>query len=113
MQTAEIHARVRGAPLALAAVMKPISDQDLDTISGGAALDPNYPLQLRDRVLQQCGPQLDAYTQARETLAGHPNDARAELDAAAAGRSLALCSTNAGFDPPQQWRYVTSGGGRR
>jgi hypothetical protein len=94
--------------------MQTINDQDLETVSGGAGLDPNLPLQLRDRVLQQCGPQLDAYTHAREQQAQHPNDARAELASAAAGRSLALCSTNAGFDPPSSWRYATtSGGGRR
>jgi hypothetical protein len=92
--------------------MQTINDDDLVHVSGGAALDPNRPLQLRDRVLQQCGPQLDAFTQARQQVAQHPGDARAELNAAAAGRSLALCSTNAGFDPPQSWRYPTSGGGR-
>ena len=92
--------------------MQTISNQDLTTVIGGAGLDPNRPLQLRDRVLQQCGPQLDAYTQARQNVAQHPGDARAELDATATGRSLALCSTNAGFDPPQSWRYPTSGGGR-
>lgn len=92
--------------------MQTISDQDLVLVSGGAGLDPNRPLELRDRVLQQCGPQLDAYTQARQTAAQNPGDARAELDTVAAGRSLALCSTNAGFDPPAAWRYPTTGGGR-
>jgi bacteriocin-like protein len=92
--------------------MQTINEDDLAHVSGGAGLDPNRPLQLRDRVLQQCAPQLDAFTQARQQVAQHPGDARAELNAAAAGRSLALCSTNAGFDPPQSWRYPTSGGGR-
>jgi len=90
--------------------MTTIDIQILATVTGGAQLDPNVPLRQRDRVLASCGPQLDAYTRAKTALAANPNDARAELGEAAAGRSLALCSTNQGFDPLPQWRHFGNGG---
>ncbi|HEY1554416.1 MAG TPA: hypothetical protein VGF94_06245 [Kofleriaceae bacterium] len=92
--------------------MQTITDEQLASVTGGAALDPNVPLNLENRVLQQCGPQLDAYSAARQKLASNPSDSRAELDSVAKGRSLGLCSTNAGFDPPAAWRSATTGGSR-
>ncbi|HTR51873.1 MAG TPA: hypothetical protein VMJ10_14255 [Kofleriaceae bacterium] len=89
--------------------MTTIDPSALATVTGGAQLDPKVPLQQRDRVLAQCAPQLDAYTHAKTTLAANPNDARAELGAAAAGRSLALCATNQGFPPLPEWRYAGNG----
>ena len=84
--------------------MTTISLEDLAAVTGGARLDPSNPLRLADRVRQQCGPELDAYSAARQKLAQNPTDARAELDSAARGRSLALCSENVGFDPVPAWR---------
>jgi hypothetical protein len=86
-----------------------ISDDDLEFVSGGVQLDPRVPLKSRDRLVHQCGPQIDAYSAARTAAAGAPTDTRKEIDAAAAGRSLAVCSENAGFDPLPQWRYAPNG----
>ena len=93
--------------------MRQLQPEDLSSVVGGAGLDTTLPLRQEQRVLQQCGPQLDAFTAARRAAAANPTDARADLHSAAAGRSLALCSENVGFDPPQAWRSVTSGGMHR
>jgi hypothetical protein len=81
---------------------------DLDVVTGGAKLSLKPPGAARDRFLAQCGPQIDAYTRAREDLDAHRSDTRKEVDAITAGRTLALCATNAGFDPPPQWRYTNT-----
>lgn len=92
-----------------------LPDDALGGVVGGAArLDPGVPAQTQERLLAQCGPQIDAYTRTRQASAAHPTDTRAQIDMITAGRSLALCATNAGFDPPQDWRGTgATGGGRR
>lgn len=90
--------------------MTQIQPEDLAAVMGG--LDPNVPQRSRDRLLHQCGPQIDAYTAARKAASGDPTDVRKEIDSVTAGRSLALCATNAGFDPPPQWRSAGAGGRR-
>ena len=92
--------------------MRQLQVEDLKSVVGGAGLglDPSLPQRQEQRVLRQCGPQLDAYSAARAAAKANPTDARADLHSVAAGRSLALCSENAGFDPPAAWRSVTGGG---
>jgi hypothetical protein len=90
--------------------MTPIQPDDLAAVMGG--LDPSVPQRSRQRLLQQCGPQIDAYTAARKAASSEPTDVRREIDSVTAGRSLALCATNAGFEPPPQWRSATAGRGR-
>jgi hypothetical protein len=82
---------------------------DLDGILGGAGLDPKVPLRSRDHFVAACGPQIDAYTTARTQAAATPLDTRKEIDAAAAGRSLAVCAMKNNFEPLPQWRYATTG----
>ena len=81
-----------------------ITDSELLTVTGG--LDPRVPLRSRDHFVAACGKQIDAYTAARTTSAATPLDTRKEIDAAAAGRSLAVCAMKSGFDPLPQWRYA-------
>jgi hypothetical protein len=90
--------------------MTQIEITDLAAVTGG--LDPNVPIRSQQRLLRQCGPQIDAYTAARKAAASDPTDVRREIDSVTAGRSLALCATNAGFDPPPQWRSNGNGGRR-
>ena len=95
----------RGPPVATGHVMtKILSPAELETITGGQKLNPNVPIRSRDRLLTQCGPQIDAYTNARQAYDGDKTNTRKEIDQVTAGRSLALCATNAGFDPPPSWR---------
>jgi hypothetical protein len=82
-----------------------LSDIELELVTGGAKLDLRVPGRSRDRFLKACGPQIDAFTHARQDSAASPGDTRKEIDAVTAGRTLALCATNAGFDPPPQWRF--------
>jgi len=84
------------------------SNAELALVIGGAKLDPSVPLQSRDHLVAACGTQIDAYTDARKAAAGAPLDTRKEIDAAAAGRSLAVCAMKHGFDPLPQWRYAQS-----
>ena len=83
-----------------------LSNVELAFVVGGVALDPNVPLRTRDRFVGRCGPQIDAFTAARTAAAGAPLDTRKEIDAAAAGRSLAVCAMKHGFDPLPQWRFA-------
>jgi hypothetical protein len=87
-----------------------IADSELVCVVGG--LDPKVPLRSRDKFVAACGPQIDAYTAARTASAGAPLDTRKEIDAAAAGRSLAVCAMKSGFDPLPQWRYAQQSRGR-
>jgi hypothetical protein len=82
--------------------MMTLSLDELETVFGG--LDTNVPGQSRDRLLAQCGPQIDAYTRSREAFDGDKTNTRKEIDQVTSGRALALCSTNAGFEPPPSWR---------
>jgi hypothetical protein len=88
--------------------MTPIQPDELATVMGG--LDPKNPQRAQKRLLQQCGPQIDAFSAARKAASGDPTDVRKEIDSITAGRSLALCATNAGFDPPPAWRSFGPGG---
>jgi hypothetical protein len=83
---------------------KILSPAELETITGGQKLNPAVPIHSRDRLLAQCGPQIDAYTNARQAYDADKTNTRKEIDQVSAGRSLALCATNAGFDPPPSWR---------
>ncbi|HEY1547834.1 MAG TPA: hypothetical protein VGG28_08440 [Kofleriaceae bacterium] len=87
--------------------MTTITTDELATICGGAQLDPNVPLRSRDHFVAKCGPQIDAYTAARTQAAATPLDTRKEIDAAAAGRSLAVCAMKNHFEPLPQWRFAT------
>ncbi|HUJ61813.1 MAG TPA: hypothetical protein VLX92_25085 [Kofleriaceae bacterium] len=89
--------------------MTTIDPHDLATVTGGTQLDPGNPQRLKGRLLQACGPQIDAYTAARKASASDPTDVRKEIDSVAAGRSLALCASNVGFDPPPAWRSFGPG----
>jgi len=82
-----------------------LSDIDMELVTGGQKLDLRVPGRSRDRFLAACGPQIDAFTHARQDSSAHPGDTRKEIDAVTAGRTLSLCATNAGFDPPPQWRF--------
>jgi len=83
-----------------------LDDDELVTVTGGQKLDPGVPGRSRDRLLAQCGPQIDAYSKARQNVDAHKGDTRAEIDSITAGRSLSLCATNAGFQPPSAWRGI-------
>jgi len=84
-----------------------LSDLDLARVVGGA--QPSAPDAARQRLLQQCGPQIDAYSAAKKDYSQNPDDTRKQIDAATAGRNLAVCSQNAGFDPIPEWRYFNGG----
>jgi hypothetical protein len=89
--------------------MKTIELDVMATVMGGAQLDPNTPQRLKHSLLKTCGPQIDAFTAARKTAATDPTDTRKEIDSITSGRSLALCASNAGFDPPPAWRSFGPG----
>jgi hypothetical protein len=88
--------------------MTTITRDELAGACGGAQLDPNFPLRSRDHFVAQCGPQIDAFTTARKQSAAAPLDTRKEIDAAAAGRSLAVCAMKNNFEPLPQWRFATA-----
>jgi len=89
--------------------MTTIEPEVLALVVGGAELDPNTPERLKQDLLTSCGPQIDAYTAARKTAAKNPSNTRKEIDSISAGRSLALCASNVGFDPPPAWRSFGPG----
>ena len=87
--------------------MKTIELDVLATVVGGAQLDE--PQQLKQDLLKACGPQIDAYTATRRISSKDPTNTRKEIDSVAAGRSLAVCASGVGFDPPPAWRSFGPG----
>jgi hypothetical protein len=105
LHVARTLARVRAGTRTAATAGMTLSDVDMELACGGAKLDLHVPGRSRDRFVAACGPQIDAFTNARQDSTGHPGDTRKEIDAVTAGRTLALCATNSGFDPPPSWRF--------
>ncbi len=85
--------------------MKALKLDELVTVMGGAG----GPQHMKQNLLKACGPQIDNYTAARKATATDPLDTRKEIESIAAGRSLAVCASNAGFDPPPAWRSFGPG----
>ena len=95
--------------------LEALSISDLSTVYGGKdpgtpaadaadePYDPSANAKAMDRLVQQCGPQMDAYSMARSDYDIRKFDTRAEVRMITARRALRDCAKNAGFKPPKDW----------